>query len=245
VSGFAKDEPAAESVTADPVASADQAETVEAVVFDAAMGEMFEYVFGVIGFLQYVYDFDQDFITNQKDAFQHMFGYNEVYDTFAWVANVYADTIHGVFQYDGREWLLQVWKGAYGMFLAVGGEIGLYSKPIDREIDHYDSVDQPDWIKMEMSVYYQDELQFTKPFDEYWWCTGFKVKYFPNHLTWPHNAVTMLAKLEFDNEEMAQLYTEAMEAKGFKNQSDVVYADRDAVSRSGTTVHLVWTDLSD
>ncbi|MDR0531546.1 MAG: DUF4474 domain-containing protein [Oscillospiraceae bacterium] len=199
-----------------------------------------------IGFLQYHYNPWGNYIYNSKYAFQWLFGFNQVYDTFDFVANCYVDTIRCKFNYGGKDWLVQLWKGSYGVCLAIGGEIGVYNKSEHFPLRHYFSAVEEDWVKMEMSIYHNGKLLFTRPFEKYWWCTGFQ----PGVLEWflikPRVHVSMVAKLEFNNTAMAQLFARCLAEKSFQHGSPTPGADSpDRYYRLGKTVALSWQRAAD
>ena len=63
------------------------------------------------------------FITSE-DAWQRQYGYNENNDASAPVLAISYDTMRVYFDYDGLQWMIQYWKGQYGLIL-VGAEIGI------------------------------------------------------------------------------------------------------------------------
>ena len=76
--------------------------------------------------------------------------------------------------------MIQVWKGQYGLVL-VGAEVGVYTKPKDRQLEHYECAADEDLLRMEMEVQRLDTVDgkstwnrlLYRPYDEYWWITGF------------------------------------------------------------------------
>ena len=84
--------------------------------------------------------------------------------------------------HEGQEWMIQPWKGQYGMIL-YGGEIGVYRKYSDRTEAIYDCAKDDDMLMMEMDAYqYNSSTKewtkaFHRPYGSYWWITGFKFGY--------------------------------------------------------------------
>lgn len=58
------------------------------------------------------------------DAWQRNFGYTHSYDCFAPYFNMVFDSEPVYFDYDNRTWLIELWKGQYG--INTGAEIGIY-----------------------------------------------------------------------------------------------------------------------
>jgi hypothetical protein len=197
-------------------------------------------------FLGYHYQAGEGYFYNDKEAFQHVFGFNILYDVFAFVMFCYTDTIRCQFAYEGKDYLVQLWKGGYGICLFTGGEIGLYSKPADRLGEHYDSVEEADYIGMEMSIYNENRLQFTRAMDTQWWCTGYAWSYLDGFAQSPRTDCTMTAALAFQNAEMAALFAEQLAAKGFvRVESAPAFDTPEQFSVDGSTVHLAWRDICD
>ena len=69
------------------------------------------------------------YYTDDKECWQVNCGYNEVYDHFAPMTAMFIDQVRVRFDYEGKEWMIQLWKGNYG-WLFVGAEIGVYTAPI-------------------------------------------------------------------------------------------------------------------
>ncbi len=133
---------------------------------------------GVAG---YLYDPVENCFYTSDDPWHRNFGYNEVYDSLAPITMISFDTVRLKFDYDEKNWMIQLWKGQYGAAF-YGAEIGVYNKPADRAIEHYDCVSDDERLKMSMDFYeYKSSLfgedgwekQFSRPYDTYWWCTGF------------------------------------------------------------------------
>jgi hypothetical protein len=208
--------------------------------------EIAEKVFENANFLQYYYQPRGQYIYNGKRAFQWMFGFNELYDDFAFVANCYVDTLRCKFTYGCRDWLVQLWKGSYGVCLAVGGEIGVYAKPKGWPVEHYAAPLAQDWIGMEMTIYNGERALFTRPFDRYWWCTGYQVGYLDSFYEKPRVACAMTGKIQMQNEEMARLLAGCLAEKGFveaKRPPDAGSAETYCLE--GDTVYFSWRNVTE
>lgn len=66
----------------------------------------------------------QDIFISTFDAWQRKFGYTRSYDCYAPFFNMVFDSEPVYFDYDGRTWLIELWKGQYG--INTGAEIGIY-----------------------------------------------------------------------------------------------------------------------
>ena len=70
------------------------------------------------------YDPGQDIFLSRIDAWQRDYGYCRLYDESAAHFNMVFDCEPVYFDYDGRTWLVEFWKGQYG--INIGGEAGIY-----------------------------------------------------------------------------------------------------------------------
>jgi hypothetical protein len=125
-----------------------------------------------------VFGFDRDNNQNiwfsSSNAWQRRFGYSTFYDDMAPLFNMDYETLNFYFDYGGKNWLIEVWKGRYG--LTSGAEMGIYNKPASRRIKHYDAVPDRERLKMGFSLYDgTGELIMTRTPSKAWWCTGFVV----------------------------------------------------------------------
>jgi len=245
---------------ADPDAAAaeaeDEADAVEAVVTaqeeekENWFTRTWKWFWANFSFLHYAFDPTQMLVYNKDNAFQHLFGFNQVYDVFTFAANVYADTIRVIFEYEGKEWMVQLWKGAYAGGLAAGGEIGVYNKPLDRKIKHYDSAKKAeDLFGVGMSIYHNDKRLFTREFGKRWWTTGFQVNPVAGlaSRSKPRKNLTMDATIQLKSAEMARLFAAKLEEDwGFQPASSLNgISNSEHFTVNGDTVHLVWKYLNE
>ena len=147
---------------------------------------------GIVG---YLYDPVEDCFCTADDPWQRNFGFNKVYDIASQAVMIQYDTDPIKFTcHEGEQWMIQPWKGQYGMVL-YGGEVGVYKKYSDRTAEHYDCANDDDLLGMEMDLYkYNIDTQtwdhaFHRPYGSYWWITGFKFGFL--------RMVTPLAAQEF------------------------------------------------
>jgi hypothetical protein len=210
------------------------------------MVHMTDGFFETVGFLQFHYQPWENYIYNEKYAFQWLFGFNKAYDDLAFVANCYADTVRCKFNYDGKDWLIQFWKGSYGIFLATGGEIGAYNKPETLPGEHFFAAKKTDWIRMEMAIYNKGNLIFTRPMDDHWWCTGYAPGYLEGFGKKPRTNCMMMAKVQLKDAQMASQLAKALQDKGFMplNQDPSVDTP-DSFFLKGDTVAMCWKNITE
>ncbi len=211
----------------------------------------FDWVFDA-QLLSYMVSKDGYFYTN-SDPWQRNFGFNALYDYATPYTFMYYDTFRVFFDYgtyeDGttKQWMIQPWKGQYGMVL-YGAELGVYTKPETRVTPHYDCAADEDLLGMQMTVYKDEREAFTMPYDMYWWITGFKLGALDNYtdMSKPHSQLTIKFTVDFPANEMARLFAEGLEERGFtragfldtKNFSKV-----DVYTISGNRVEFLWRNI--
>ena len=86
----------------------------------------------------FAYDLRRDIIYSLKHAWQREFGYGKLYDEMAPVMNMVIHSEPIYFEYDNRRWMIEFWKGQYG--ITTGAEVGIYvEKERDDEKDPEDA----------------------------------------------------------------------------------------------------------
>ena len=173
------------------------------------------------------YDAKQGIYYSHLNPLQRKFGFNFIYDMAAPMAGMFYDTKRIEFIYDNREWMIQIWKGQYG--ITSGAEIGLYNRPIDR-VMQYDCADDEDLIEMQFDFYNQNQLVFSRGPEKHWWLTGFKIF---------NTGVPILIDLD-----MTLKFTNITMARAFYNSLKKVAAtsliDPMTYSIKGSTVSIYW-----
>ncbi|MDR1734512.1 MAG: DUF4474 domain-containing protein [Oscillospiraceae bacterium] len=97
-------------------------------------------------------------------------GFNEGYD-FAGQLLYNLQTLRFRFDYQGKDWMIQLWKGSYYL-ISNGMEVGIYSKPKDREF-HYDcEYDNP--LVMDGKLWRGDKLICEFAPLNTWWLATFR-----------------------------------------------------------------------
>lgn len=173
------------------------------------------------------YDAKQGIYYSHLNPLQRKFGFNFVYDMAAPIAGMIYDTKRIEFVYDNREWMIQIWKGQYG--ITAGAEIGLYNRPMDR-VMQYDCADDEELIEMQFDFYNQNQFVFSRGPEKHWWLTGFKIF---------NSGVPILIDLD-----MTLKFTDVAMARAFYNSLKKVAAvsllDPMTYSISGSTVKIHW-----
>lgn len=188
------------------------------------------------------------YYTDDKDCWQENFGFNEVYDNFAPITMMYYDTVRTIFEYGGQEWLIQMWKGQYG-YCFVGGEVGVYTRRPGSSGTHFSCADKEDWLSMEMAFMW-DEFNdgnyspiFTRPYEKYWWCTGFVVGFPNKNIMKTREEFRLVTHITFKDTEMADAFCNAFSANGFKRVSKLDNNEIDTFVQVGNDVAFVWQNI--
>lgn len=198
--------------------------------------------------LSYKYDPDGGyFYTDDKNCWQRNFGFNEGYDSMAPLGMMNYDTVRIKFEYDNKEWLVQMWKGQYG-YAFVGGEVGVYTRKVGAGGTHYNCAKQEDWLNMEMAFVWDKgrtgnyQTIFTRDYTQYWWCTGFV----PGLETGaPRDQFRLITHITFKSTEMAELFCTQLESKGFDRVAKLNNGEIDTFVQVGADVAFVWQDIAD
>ncbi len=181
------------------------------------------------GFLGYQFNKEGNYYFTTDDPWQRNFGFNVLYDMGAPFMNFYYDTVRCKFRYDNKDWLIQLWKGQYGLVF-LGAEIGVYTKPLDRDQAHYDGASDDDMLYMSMDFYRKGELRASRDYAKYWWCTAFVPGTLDSFRD--RSELSMKARITLKSKEMCELFTESLIKNGFKKDTDF--------SVSGRDVYLSW-----
>lgn len=205
--------------------------------------------FSKVNLASYKYDPNGNYYyTDDKDCWQSNFGYNEGYDRLAVAGVMYYDTVRTKFVYDNKEWLIQIWKGQYG-YCFVGGEVGVYTRPVGKSGSAYSCAAKEDWLKMEMTFLWKFngsdyEPVFTRPYTDYWWCTGFVVGYEADESRLNREQFRLITHITFKDTAMADAFCKAFEANGFKRVSKLNNAEKDTFVQLGPDVAFVWQSIN-
>jgi hypothetical protein len=139
----------------------------------------------------FLYDPGQDILYSRMDALQRQFGYAYGYDAAALGMNMILDCEPIFFDYAGKHWMIELWKGQY--ILEAGGEIGVYNRPIgsvypllDPTVGRrprdpipahnlfYDCANDNELLEMSFTLYKNGQKLFSRGPEKHWWLTGFK-----------------------------------------------------------------------
>ena len=206
--------------------------------------------------LSYQYDYDYGYYyANDKKSWQKNFGFARVYDYVAPYVGMEYDYIRVFFNYDEEDFLVQLWKGQYGVLY--GGEIGIYNRDEDGKdsspFTFYAAASEKYWPVMDMAVYHQEEegdrpdrykLLFRRPVDRYWWCTGFVMGTLRQYE--PADELRIEATITFRDSQMASLFANGLRDCGFTQAASKQYMGIDSYYYGGgNDVSVSWQGISE
>ena len=172
------------------------------------------------------YDEEQGIYYSSLEPWQKNFGFNMIYDISAPLAGMYYDTERIYFNYNDKDWMIQIWKGQYG--ITAGAEIGVYNKT--DKIMQYDCASEDEYLGMSFDFYNQDEFVFSRGPEKHWWLTGFKI----------FNAgVPILIDLDITIKFPTKSMTDAFE-EGLKSAAKDNILDPMTYTRGAKSVHIKW-----
>lgn len=155
----------------------------------------------------YCYDSSQDVFSTLVDAPQRVFGYTAAFDRYASLFGMVFDCIPIYFDYEDRTWLIELWKGQYGINL--GCEIGIYKADalipsIRRRSTLFHSAEDREMLPMTVCLYRHDD-RVAHLCRKHWWLTAFHMGAFcrPGELS-------MQVRIAFPNTEMRDAFTKAL-----------------------------------
>lgn len=176
----------------------------------------------------YSYDPDQDIFYSNLYAWQRDMGYCRLYDEAAIISGMIIDCEPIYFSYNGKRWLIEFWKGQYGM--TTGFEIGVYNtSDFDLTIPElfkgtfYKSAGDHELLYLSGSLKKNGATLFTRH-DVHWWLTGFKLGEFSE----PDELVLDLS-ITLRDRTMRDAFIKGLYEAGYSPEEIISY---------GTTVNL-------
>ena len=121
----------------------------------------------------------QDIFYSRYYAWQRFVGYCRLYDEASGPMSMVIDCEPIYFEYVGKRWMIEFWKGQYGM--TSGAEVGVYyTDQADLKIPgvfngtFFNCVSDEDMLDISFSLMKNGERLFRRS-AKHWWLTGFKL----------------------------------------------------------------------
>lgn len=163
----------------------------------------------------FLYDPGQDIIYSRLHPWQRNLGYERAFDEGAMLLSMVIDCEPIYFEYEGKRWLIELWKGQYGM--TTGAEIGVYKaekpedfKPGDERNLHYESIDDDELLQMQYVLYRREE-EIIRRQRRHWWLTAFE----PGMFSKPEE-LSMCIKILFPTERMCYSFFKGVLDSGYE-----------------------------
>ncbi len=170
------------------------------------------------GIFGYLYDPSERCFYTASDPWQRLVGYNAIFDVCAPFVFIDFDTVRLDFKYKNKDWRVQLWKGQYGLAF-YGCEVGVYTKPSDRKLAHYNCAADEDMLMMQVDFLQKKSgnsdtwiRKFSRPYGSYWWCTGF----IPGNLFGNFDILKLDMRITMKDYEMLSGFTSALAENGIK-----------------------------
>lgn len=151
----------------------------------------------------YCYIECQDIISSRNDAWQRSMGYTSLFDHAASHFNMVFDCLPVYFNYRNRTWLIEFWKGQYG--INAGGEIGIYHadrllSETEYRTAHFKAAEGDEMLSCTLQLCLENGA-CVKISERHWWLTVF----LPGVFSQP-SGLCMKASLCFQNREMLEAF---------------------------------------
>lgn len=160
----------------------------------------------------YTYVLSQDIFTSRTDAWQKEFGYCALYDEAAPHFNMVFDSLPVYFDYGNRTWLVEFWKGQYG--INTGCEAGVYRagrilNEEERKHTLFECVDEENMLQLSFTLV-KDSQVIAKLCCRHWWLAAFRMGCF----SMPAGLI-MHASVTFPDDGMAEAFAEGLHEAGY------------------------------
>lgn len=173
----------------------------------------------------FAYEPYQDIFYSLMNPWQRELGYCRLYDEASAALSMIIDCEPITFEYNGRKWLIEFWKGQYGM--NTGGEVGIYyttgpslNIPGFFNGTFYHCPKDEDCINMSFTFRKKGNLLFTRS-GYHWWLTGFKLGEYSKP-----SELSMDITLDLYDRRMAYTFVNALVKAGYKEEEYSVAGNR-------------------
>lgn len=169
----------------------------------------------------YSYDPLQDIFYSNMDPWQKDHGYCRLYDEAAAPWGMIIDCEPITFEYEGKRWLIEFWKGQYDM--TTGAEIGIYTtEGPDLNIPgifngtFYHSASDEDRLEMAFVLKKNGKTLFSRR-GRHWWLTGFKLGEYSE--PWE---LTLILTITLKDKKMLSAFIDGLKNAGYSEKEIVI-----------------------
>jgi hypothetical protein len=167
--------------------------------------------------LGYAYDSNQNIFYTVMHPWQRELGYCSLYDEASQVLGMVIDCEPIYFDYAGKHWLIELWKGQYG--ITSGAEIGVYNTegplldvPGVFNGTVYMAASDEETLSMTYTLIKKNKVLFNRA-AQHWWLTGFVL----GEYTDP-SELSMEASITFRDEGMRRAFEEGLLRAGYSSK---------------------------
>lgn len=178
---------------------------------------------GLMG-IGFDYDAKNYTITTPVNVWMRDLGYSVFFDILGNLGFMKTDTARVKFEYGGKYWMFQFWKGNYGFNLLNGAELGIYNKT-DKNAFSYNCATDEEMLAMSTVLRDGDKVLIEREEMKHWWICGFRFGP-PADL----DNLVMESTIDFEDEGMKDAFLDA--AKEF--------SDEMAITCVGNKVMIIW-----
>ena len=164
----------------------------------------------------YCFHCDSGIFSTTIDAWQKQAGYTWLYDYMAPRFQMVFDALPVYFDYRGRTWLIEFWKGQYG--INTGAEIGIYHADSiipasDCKRTWFSCAEEHEMLDCSFLLCSEGE-DCIRNTGRHWWLTAFLVGCFSRP-----SALSMESSICFPNREMLSAFVEGLKRAGYREDS--------------------------
>lgn len=159
------------------------------------------------------YDCRSDVFFSRIDAWQRPFGYCSLYDDAMPLAGIIADCEPICFDYDNKHWLIELWKGQYG--ITAGAEVGIYNTSKNKlslpgfNGYFYECISSAEFLPIKFELRKGNTILFSRS-GVHWWLTGFRLGEYISP-----SKLSLHVKIYFPTRCMCMAFTDALIKLGY------------------------------
>lgn len=200
---------------------------------------------GCIVELPYKHNEDGDYYYVSDENYDY--SYNYFYDEVAPAAGIFIDQVQIPFEYEGKNWLIQLWKGQYGMIL-LGSDIAVMTADKTADgLEDYSFATGDDRLEIKLQCSRKNgtesEELFALDSAKHCFANGYSKGQLVNYTT-PLSELNTYAEITFKSDEMAKLFAKGLKNAGFGESLIKGFLVENFFYRDGSKVVFSWSDIN-
>ncbi len=171
----------------------------------------------------FAYDRRGDIFYSLMDCWQREMGYCQLYDEGSSLFNMVMHCEPVRFSYAGKRWMIELWKGQYG--ITTGAEVGIYNTDQDDIRTErftgpfYDCAQDSERLPLSFVLRKNGRVLFKRK-ALHWWLTGFRLGEFSTP-----DSLTMDVRIRFPDHGMRDAFLEGLLDLGYGSREYAVHGD--------------------